>query len=108
MLSVMDGVRAATLSIDDICTASAAWAQDTSISASSALPSLPSDCTRVLVSVTGDSVRWKPNDLVPTASAGMLIPENSTVLFMGSNAELAKLHFIEVAASAQIDCLYLK
>lgn len=105
--SIMDIIRGAELSLDDL-SPTTAWAQDATISASSALPSLPADCTRVIVCATGDAVRWKPNDLVPTGTAGMLIPENTSVLFVGTNAELAQLHFIEAAASAAIDCLYFR
>ena len=69
------------------------------------LNNIPKGARIVDISVSGDAVRWTADGTTaPTAAIGMLLADGAERRF--DVAELTKLQFIEVAATATIDIVY--
>lgn len=83
--------------------------KETALNTAKPLPSLPADATKAVVYVETQDVRWRPDGdtSAPTATEGMVLPAGSTTVFGYGNAALAKLRFIETAASAKLRVVYL-
>lgn len=87
------------------------YAQDTSISAASNLPSIPTTDkngnkqapTIAVIIAETQSVRWRDDGTAPTASVGMLLPVNTPFVYDG---DLNKIQFIETTASASLSVSY--
>lgn len=67
---------------------------------------VPATARAALVSVEGNSVRWRDDGTNPTASVGQLIPVGSIVTFLGDSMSAVK--FIQVSATATLNVSYYK
>jgi hypothetical protein len=76
------------------------YAQDTTISAASALPTVPAATTVVLIQVEGQNCRWRDDGVDPTASIGVLLGAGTAFWYRGT---FAAFKIIEVAASATLN-----
>lgn len=83
------------------------YEQVTSLSASAALtmPTTPSALKpRVaLIQAESQAVRWRDDGTAPSASVGMRLNPNTSMLYDG---DLNKIRFIEEAASAKLNVSY--
>jgi len=80
------------------------YAQDTTISAATALPTIPAGASLVLLQVTGQDVRWRDDGTDPTASIGMIL--NADADPYPYSGDLSAIRFIETAASAVLNVAY--
>lgn len=89
--------------------ASVPYDKETALGTVKPLPNLPADANKAVVCIEGTDVRWRPDGDVtaPTATEGMILPAGSTTVFVYGNGALAKLRFIESAASAKLRVVYL-
>lgn len=86
------------------------YQQITSLSASTGLtvPSVDLNglaCKPSIAIITAETqaVRWRDDDVAPTATVGMPLAAGSTLQYDG---DLSKIRFIEQAASAKINITY--
>lgn len=79
------------------------YAQDTTISAASALPSIPTGARRALIQVLTQSARWRDDGTDPTAAIGMLIAAGETLDYRG---DLSAFKVIETTTSAELNVTY--
>ena len=74
------------------------------ISAATALPTIPAGASLVLLQVTGQDVRWRDDGTDPTASIGMIL--NADADPYPYSGDLSAIRFIETAASAVLNVAY--
>jgi hypothetical protein len=86
------------------------YQQITSLSASTGLTVPQTDlnglaCKPSIAIITAETqaVRWRDDDVAPTASVGMPLASGSTLQYDG---DLSKIRFIEQTASAKINVTY--
>ena len=79
------------------------FAQDTTISSASSLPSIPIGATSALINITGTNARWRDDGTSPTASIGIQLEVGDIFLYTG---DLAAFEIIEEAASAVLNVSY--
>lgn len=60
------------------------YTQMTSITAATALPSVPSGTVEALIVCETANVRWRDDNTSPTASVGMLLQPNTAFPYIGS------------------------
>lgn len=82
------------------------YRQVTNVSASTALPTVPSDATVATVIPDGAGVRLRKDGTAPTASVGMPVPVGGGVTLYG--AEIAAARFIQQSAGAILNIEYAK
>lgn len=78
------------------------YQQITSLTSSTAL-TVPNGATLALIVPEGQMVRWRDDDVPPTASVGMPVLPNASLSYDG---DLRKLRFIESSASAKLNVAY--
>ena len=78
-------------------------AQDTTISAASALPSIPDGARMARIQVLTQSARWRDDGTDPTAAIGMLIAAGETLEYWG---DLDAFKIIETTTSAELNVAY--
>lgn len=83
--------------------APAGFVQMTTLSASSALSSIPNDVKLVHIQAESQSVRWRDDGVAPTAAVGMLLAAGSTLVYEGKPSAL---RVIETALSAKLNVTY--
>lgn len=81
------------------------YAQLTSLSAATALSSIPAGATRAVLQAEGQNVRWRDDGTNPSSTAGMLIFAGQLFEYTGA---LAAIKFIEVAAGGKLNVSYYK
>lgn len=71
---------------------------------------VPSGTRLCLIQAESQSVRWRDDGTNPTASVGMIITENSILLYTGSGetSPFAAIRFIETTAGAKLNVSYYK
>jgi len=65
---------------------------------------IPAGTAKVLLTVTGQPVRWRGDGTNPTATVGSVIPVG--VPLMLEISQLEALRFIETAATAVLDAVF--
>ena len=78
------------------------YQQITSLTSSTAL-TVPAGATLALIVPEGQMVRWRDDDVAPTAGVGMPVLPNASLSYDG---DLRKLRFIESSASAKLNVAY--
>lgn len=81
------------------------YAQLPSLSAATALSSIPAGATRAVLQAEGQNVRWRDDGTNPSSTTGMLIFAGQLVEYAGA---LASIKFIEVAGGAKLNVSYYK
>jgi hypothetical protein len=81
------------------------YQQMTSITAATALPSIPASATMATITVEAQAVRYRDDGVNPTASVGVLLPVGTVQTFYGA-AELAALKFIAATSGAILNVAY--
>lgn len=66
---------------------------------------VPTGATVAIITVEGQSVRYRDDGTAPTASTGMLLAAGTTLIYTGT---LASLEFIQTTATATIDVAYYR
>ncbi|MHC4988082.1 MAG: hypothetical protein ACYTFX_06250 [Planctomycetota bacterium] len=79
------------------------YGQDTTVSAASALPSIPAGARLALIQALTQNVRWRDDGTDPTAAIGYQLAAGSELAYTGN---LDAIKFIEEAASAEINVCY--
>ena len=79
------------------------YAQMTSLSAATALPSVPSGTQEAFIVCTGQTVYWRDDGTSPTASVGVPLLVNTGFPYTGS---LSKIKIIETTPSATCNVSY--
>lgn len=79
------------------------YAQDGTISAASALPSIASDAKAALINVTGANCRWRDDGTNPTTTVGIQLEIGDTFLYTG---DLAAFKIIEETTTAVLNVSY--
>lgn len=79
------------------------YVQMSSLSAATALPSVPSGTAEAFIVCTGQTVYWRDDGTDPTASVGMPLVVNQPFPYIGS---MPKLKIIETQASATCNVTY--
>lgn len=67
---------------------------------------VPNNATIALLQAEAGDIRWRADEVSPTASIGMLIAEGGEVLYVASNDALADLRFIRATAGAILNVSY--
>ena len=79
--------------------------QLTSLGSATGLGSLPAGTTLIVITVEGQTVRYRDDGVNPTASIGVLLPVGGPWPYTPLDA--TKIKFIQTASSATIDyCAY--
>ena len=79
------------------------YGQDKTISASSALPTIPSGSKFAWIQAVTQNIRWTDDASTPTASLGMQLEAGKDMWYTG---DLTALLFIEEAATAELNVSY--
>lgn len=79
------------------------YAQDTTISAASALPSIPAGARMAKIQVLTQSARYRDDGTDPTAAIGMLIAAGETIEYWG---DLSAFKVIETTTTAELNVSY--
>lgn len=75
------------------------------LSASTGL-TVPAGSTMVIIQAEGAGVRWRADEIDPTASVGMLIADGGELLYSASESALNALRFIRTTAGAILNVSY--
>lgn len=79
------------------------YAQDTTISAASPLPSIPTGARIALITVTGAAARWTDDGSTPTATVGVPLAVDINFWYNGS---LSAFQIIQVTTTAILNVSY--
>ncbi len=79
------------------------YAQDTTISAASALPTVPAATTVALIQAEGANIRWRDDGVDPTASVGMLLGAGTAFWYRGT---FAAFKVIQVSGGGILNVSY--
>lgn len=78
------------------------YQQITSLSSATGL-TVPAGATRAVITPESQSVRWRDDDVAPTASVGMPLP---VLVSLSYDGDLKRIRFIQQAASATLNVSY--
>lgn len=81
------------------------YAQDTTIDAASALPSIPDGAKLALIQVTAQNARWRDDGTDPTATVGMLLIANDLLIYTG---DFSAFKIISATAGSILNVTYYK
>ena len=79
------------------------YRQQTTLSAAIGLEGVPQGARAALIQAVTQNVRWRDDGTDPTDSIGMQLAAGRDMLYTG---DLAKIKFIEEAASAELNVAY--
>lgn len=83
------------------------YAQDTSISSASALPSIPAGARAAIIQASGGDIRWRDDGTNPTTSIGMLLVDGNSFLYTGDETtEGALTAFRVISAAGEVNVSY--
>lgn len=81
------------------------YAQDTTISASTALPTVPAATTVALIQAETSAIRWRDDGQAPTASVGMLLGAGSAFWYRGT---FSAFRAIQVTSGGVLNVAYFQ
>lgn len=81
------------------------YQQMTSLASATALPSIPTAAQEALIICTGQSVEWRDDGTAPTATIGMPLAVNTTLVYTG---QLSAFQIIQTAATATCNVSYYR
>ena len=79
------------------------YAQDTTISAATALPTVPAATTVALIQAEGANIRWRDDGQDPTASVGTLLGAGCSFWYRGT---FAAFKIIQVSSGGVLNVTY--
>ncbi len=79
------------------------YVQDTSLSAAGLIPTVPAGVTYAVIQAEGQDVRWRDDNVDPTAAVGMVLKKDAEMVYDG---DFTKLKFIEVTAGAKLNVAF--
>lgn len=79
--------------------------QITSAAAATGLPSIPDKARYALIQPESQNIRWRDDGTNPTASVGMKLVANDTLVYSGV---LSSFKLIEETGSAKVNVTYYK
>ena len=83
------------------------YAQDTSISSASPLPSIPDGARAALIQAGTAELRWRDDGGTPTASIGMILAAGESFLYTGDETSEGALSAIRViSATGEVNVSY--
>lgn len=82
------------------------FAQATVSTAAIALPSVPARCTKALITVEGQPVRWRDDGTAPTAAVGQPIAAGGVLEYEGIPSAVRVIR--SGAADATLDVAYYR
>jgi hypothetical protein len=69
---------------------------------------VPTGATIAVITVSGNTVKYRDDGTVPTASLGVTLPVTTAGLPFGYHGTLSKIQFFPTTGSATLDILYYR